>query len=213
MLEFAPNQKILVYKVPNSENKFEAHILAKVNKTLIITRPQILKGKTILYLSDLDPNSMLYGEYEFDGKKFYFRTKIIKSHYTPFPHTILLEPEGRNLKIIPLRKAERYRTLLPILILYKEQEKTIKFPESFALDFSKNGIGLICPIEIPEIFDIDFMVFGEVIELKCEKKVFIKNKYKKFHFIGAEILNITNEKYFERLIEYLKILNEFLKPF
>lgn len=213
MLEFAPNQKILVYKVPNSENKFEAQILAKVNKTLIITRPQILKGKTFIYLNDLAPNSMLYGEYEFDGKKFYFRTKIIKSNYTPFPHTILLEPEGKNVKIIPLRKAERYRTLLPILIRYKDQEKVIKFPECYALDFSKTGVGLICPIDVSKNFFIEFMVFGELIELQCEQKVFIENKFENFHFIGAEIQKVRNNKIFEKFINHIKVINESYKPF
>ena len=208
-LEFAPNQEIKVYKIPNSEDIFKANILVNVKGNIIITRPHIFRGKSLFYMDSLEPNSLIYGDYEYNGKKFYFRTVVIKSSFSPFPHVIIKEPEGKNIKVKNIRKFERYSAILPLNIIFKKKDQEIKINEAFCLDISIKGIGIITPIELSEQFLAGMVLFNKEVTLDCVIRKFIENFYNNFHFCGCEIMNIENRDEFARYIQYLKMISEY----
>ncbi len=207
-LEFAPNQEIRVYKIPNSEEIFKANILAHVQGNLIITRPHMYKGKGLFYMESLEPNSLIYGDYEFNGKKYYFRSVVIKSNFSPFPHVILKEPEGKNVKIKNIRKFERYNSLLPINIAFKQSGQEVKIFEAFSMDISIKGIGILTPIDLPENFLVKMKLFNDSVTLNCAVRKFKENAYYQFHFCGCEIMDIDNKEEFGKYIKFLKIIYE-----
>ena len=207
-LKFKPNQSVKIYKVPNSPTKYDAKILARGNFTLILTRPQIVKQKNVVYMNGIEPNSMIYGEYEYDGKKYYFKTKVIKCNFTPFPYIIVREPQEKDVKIKPIRRADRFKSYLPISILFEKEKKVVKFLQSYSIDLSITGIGFLTSIELPDNFKIELSLYGESVKLTCEKKNFIPQKVDRFNFIGAEIKEIENSEIYKNYIEHLKLINE-----
>ncbi len=208
MLKFDNNQLINVSKTFRGEN-FYANILANVNNTLIITRPykEVEPGK-FRYLEYLAPRSMLYGDYEFDGVHYYFRTIVIKSSYTPFPHVILKEPEKNDIKTKILRKASRYKTILPLRISETDEESHVEFEEVYSLDISLTGIGILSYSDLPNRFNAKFFSGIKDIQLTCEVKKKKKNIFDNFNLYGCEIVEISDKNFFERFINNLRIIME-----
>ncbi len=208
MLKFGNNQPIKVSKTFKGES-FNANILANVNKTLIITRPYIeVESYKYKYLEHLNPKSLLYGNYEFEGTCYYFRTIVIKSSYTPFPHVILKEPEGKDIQTKILRKSPRYKTVMPIRIFFENKEANIEYEEVYSSDISLTGISIYSFSELPEYFIVEFFSGIKNIRLNCEIKKVKKDAYGGFNFFGCEITKISDEKYFSRFIENLKLIME-----
>ncbi len=208
MLEFRPNQRIRVYKLPNSDEIYFANLLTIINGTLIITRPYRETEKTIFYMDRLEPNSLLYGDYEYEGKIYYFRSKVIKSSYTPFPHVILKEPDERNIKIKRIRTADRYPALTPVILKFKHQGAEVEIIDAVIIDVSINGVGIISPVDVPQFFLIEFLLNGEKINIEVEVKVFHERKFKRMHFIGAQILKINKPEIYKKYIDILKMIHE-----
>ncbi len=208
MLEFGQNQKIKVSKTSKGE-KYNANILSMIKKNILITRPYIeITPYKFRYLDHLEPKNMLYISYDFDGKVYYFRTIVIKSSYTPFPHVILKAPEKHDIIIKNLRKAERFKTVLPLIVRDEREDFVSKHEEVFSLDISLTGIGILSKSVLTKTFNAEFYSGITNIKLKCNVLKAKKNFKGNFHFFGCEIVEVSNAEYFKKFLESLKIIME-----
>ncbi len=207
MLKFGSNQKINVSRTFKGE-QYEAHILSSVNKTIIISRPKIdLGDNKFRYIDYLNQNNMLYGQYIYEGIEYYFKTTVIKSNFTPFPHIILKYPDDKHIKYRRLRKYKRFKCVLPLRISSTIGESEIEHEDVFAVDISLSGIGIACREKLPKEFVCSFDIIKSKIKLSCVIQVVKPNNFKNFHFYGCNITKNDNEKAFREYIDILSILS------
>jgi c-di-GMP-binding flagellar brake protein YcgR len=207
MLKFEPNQKIYVSRTEKGE-QFEAYILSSVNNTLIISRPKIVLGENkYRYIDYLNQMNLIYGRYMYNGIEYFFKTIVLKSNFTPFPHIILKYPEEKHIKYKKLRKYDRHSCVLPVKISRTDRTGEIMHENVFAVDISYSGIGIVCNERLPKNFVGTFDAGKTKISLTCEIKVLKANKFKNFHLYGCDIIENSDVKSFREYIDILKILN------
>jgi hypothetical protein len=207
MLKFGSNQKIFVSRTEKGE-QYEAYILSSVNNTLIISRPKIVLGENkFRYIEYLNQMNLIYGRYMYNGVEYFFRTIVLKSNFTPFPHIILKYPDEKNIRYKKLRKYDRFPCVMPIKISSADTSSEIMYEDVFAIDISYSGIGIVCHERLPKNFVGTFDVGKTKISVTCAVKVLKANKFKNFHLYGCDIIENSDVKSFREYIDILKILN------
>lgn len=207
-LKFKHNQKIHIYRFPNSREIYFSNILGMNDNFLVIARPYIEIGDSFIYMDKINPNSLIYGDFENNGKIYYFRTNVLKSGYTPFPHLFLKKPDERNIKIRNLRKFERYYSFLTASINFVEKGIEIKELDVLIFNVSLSGISVVTHINPPDIFNIELKLFEESVNITAEKKVFQERRFGNFNFVGCEIKKVDKLNLYNKYIDLVSIVNE-----